>query len=341
MPIVLGDLLDAPSLEVFTQDQSTYCAFQTPRGWALPAWGVLGLLAWVFAQGLIAALALQEAERLAGDHSLVASLREAYRSVAARAPALLSGWLAYALPLTVAVAGLSAPLLGRHPGPAQLPAGDDLEYALGHPATLLASLLGDEAGQRVVTALTPNPGVLPCSVAGMMQAAVFKPMADPAGPVWQPASTFRPPVYLAHTGWAWPAALGGLVLLLITGTLLRFRSAAALADQPRAGWAGVGMAWRYFGTVALHAGLLRIAVAGVQVPLIAVPALLAERLVIPWAGRVAWAPWAVPACVLGVAASVALVNGVLSAFTVVYDARLFVALLKIDPGAARSRTRQA
>jgi hypothetical protein len=38
----------------------------------------------------------------------------------------------------------------------------------------------------------------------------------------------------------------------------------------------------------------------------------------------------VPACVLGVAAGVALVNSVLSAFAVVYDARLFVALQQAE-----------
>ncbi len=333
---------DAPSLDAFTRVQSTFCAFQPPAGGTPLLWGGLSLLAQVCAQCLIAALAMRGAVRVASDQSLVASLREACRTVASRATALLLGWLPYVLLVSVAAAGLSAPLLVLHPGATRPLAIDDLTDALARPVDLVTGLLGGEVVQRVVTSLLPHPGSLLCGVVGSAQAAAFKPTADPAGPVWQPASTYQPPVYPADAAGVWPAALGGLALLLVFGTLLRFRSAAALAGVPsqarsglRVGWAGAIVAGRHFGTVALHGGLLRSATTGAQILFVAAPTLLAERLAIPWVGRLAWSPWAIPACVLVVAAGVALVDGMLCAFAAVYDARLYAALT--FPGAAPPR----
>jgi hypothetical protein len=76
-------------------------------------------------------------------------------------------------------------------------------------------------------------------------------------------------------------------------------------------------------------------------PFILLPTWLAERLVLLWVGQAVGAPWVVPAGMLGVAAGVALVNSVLSAFAVVYDACLFAALQKVETGAEGSRARQA
>jgi hypothetical protein len=341
-PGVLALALHVPPLEVLVRGQVAYYAFRALRGGPPWVWGGVALVAQVFAHGTITALAWCEARDAGGVGSLVAPLRAACRCVAARLPALALGWLAYVLLMAVAAAGMSGLLTALRLDPVQLWADLERQSLFYHPVDLPEALLGREVAAHAVNTVLPDPGPLACGVAAAVRAGVFRSAPDPAGPTWSPTGTYRPPAVLllqADAVWLWPVVLGSLALLLGAETLLRFRTAAALVGSPGgarqnpwAAWSGAGVAWRRLGAVMLYGGLLRCVTVGVQLLFIAVPTLLVERLAIPWVAQAVGAPWVVPACVLGVATGVALVNGVLSAFAVVYDARLFAALQRAERG---------
>jgi hypothetical protein len=124
------------------------------------------------------------------------------------------------------------------------------------------------------------------------------------------------------------------VSLALVEVLLRFRVVAAV--QPgRAGSLGgvaegVRLAVRHFGRVAGHVGLLRLAVTGAHVLLVAVPVAVARQVVVPDVSLAAHLFAARPVCALLSLAGVALVDGICVAFGAVYDARLFVALTRAE-----------
>jgi hypothetical protein len=128
--------------------------------------------------------------------------------------------------------------------------------------------------------------------------------------------------------------LGSLVSLALVEVLLRFRVVTAV--QPgRAGSLGgvvegVRLAVRHFGGVAGHVGLLRLAITGTHVLLVALPVAVARQIVVPDVSLAAHLFEMRQVCALLSLACVALIDGICVAFGTVYDARLFVALQKSE-----------
>jgi hypothetical protein len=77
-------------------------------------------------------------------------------------------------------------------------------------------------------------------------------------------------------------------------------------------------------------GLLRLAVTGAHVLLVALPVALARQIVVPDVSLAAHLFEVRPVCALLSLACVALVDGICIAFGAVYDARLFVALTRAE-----------
>jgi hypothetical protein len=134
----------------------------------------------------------------------------------------------------------------------------------------------------------------------------------------------------------WLITLVSLSVAILAETFLRFRVAAAFAlpanSIPRRFHIlapinhSIHQGWKHWGLVTAHLGLLRLGVVAVRVAFVALPIVLAERVINPRAAQAVAAPWLYPICVLLVALSGALVEGVITAFVAVYDARLFAAL---------------
>jgi hypothetical protein len=77
-------------------------------------------------------------------------------------------------------------------------------------------------------------------------------------------------------------------------------------------------------------GLLRLAVTGAHVLLVALPVALARQVVVPDVSLTAHLLEVRPVCELVSLACVALIDSICIAFGTVYDARLFVALTRAE-----------
>jgi hypothetical protein len=127
----------------------------------------------------------------------------------------------------------------------------------------------------------------------------------------------------------------GVALFIATDILLRFRVAATFAVEgvgrvsalltPLLGSARTG--WRHFGTVALHIWTLRMAIVTFQTLFCTLPVLVVQQIVLP--GVTAYLPSIAgytPTLVTITSAGVAVVSALVTAFSMVYDARLFLAI---------------
>jgi hypothetical protein len=240
--------------------------------------------------------------------------------------------------MSMVMAGLTLPLQKLQLDPAQLRAGIGPDHPL--------DLLGREVGSQAVNALIPAPGALACGAASSLQLVAFGRPASGASRTPSLVSPYRPAGSPAGsplgTAGFWPVTLGSLVLMLLAETLLRFRVVSVFARgggpirTQRAGFAAtvlgtsVRLGWRHFAEVTLHVWLLRMSMACLQVVLLVAPTVLAQRIFIPRVALMLGTPWLVQACVLLAALCTVLANGVLSAFAVVYDTRLFAALQRAE-----------
>jgi hypothetical protein len=125
------------------------------------------------------------------------------------------------------------------------------------------------------------------------------------------------------------------VLWVGADILLRFRVVAAFSPQRTGVWAGllsplmcsIRVAWRHFGAMAAHIWVLRLALVAARILFCTFPLLVAQRFVLPrLALNLPGDTWFAPICFAIALAATAMMNGILVAFSAVYDAQLFVAL---------------
>jgi hypothetical protein len=305
---------------------------------ALPEWPWLvpmlaAALLTPLAQGVIARMALHGADQRCG-------LRAAFALALARWPALALGGVAYGT-LTAAAFVLLAPGLS---GVGLDPRG---VRAAIWPARPLGGLVR-EITVRGANALLPDPGPIYCGVAGVTWVNPVRPNDRPLGDDGSARGLVNlglpysptPVQPTAPTGArdvppSWLVTLCSLAALTIGEILLRFRAVSAVlftGSSPfRVLAEGIRVAGRHIGIVTGHVWLVQLALTGTYVLLVGLPVTLVRQLVYPVIART---PELAPAQLVGalLLVSLALVESVYLAFSVVYDARLFIALKRAEQG---------
>jgi hypothetical protein len=130
--------------------------------------------------------------------------------------------------------------------------------------------------------------------------------------------------------------LSGMVVLMLAETLLRFRTVIvmkplrSLRPQRFALFApliaSVGFGLRHFGVVTVHIWAMRLAMLGLSVALIELPLAIMDNFIVPNLVQLGDFEW-LPTIKFVVASSAAVVSAILAAFVVVYDARLYRAIV--------------
>jgi hypothetical protein len=83
---------------------------------------------------------------------------------------------------------------------------------------------------------------------------------------------------------------------------------------------------RHFGEISLHTSLIRLATFGLTIALVEFPVAIADHFIVPHAIRLAGSFEILPIIGFMVGAGAALVGAILLALSIVYDARLYMAL---------------
>jgi hypothetical protein len=134
----------------------------------------------------------------------------------------------------------------------------------------------------------------------------------------------------------WPLVVAGIALIILTDAMLRFRTVTAIKSNGYEITHGLApFAWLiesvrlgsgHFWQVSTHMCLLRLAALVIMASLLILPVVLIETIVMPQTMRLFQASWVLPPTIPLICASVASVCAVLRAFSIVYDARLYLAL---------------
>jgi hypothetical protein len=304
------------------------------------------------AQGLIACIVMRTVPMRVRDRlTCDAGTRAEYHSsqgstwvyVLRRWPALLAGCLTYSVLLTVAQTLV--------PPPAQVLQGRLEETTL--PANIPAETahfyrFGRSVLTNTVQALTPDPGIPLGRVVGTAnittQPARLPELCTDTSFISSQINNDRVDEYIAaHCTISTSPTDGllvvlGVALFIATDILLRFRVAAAFAVDsasrrptllaPLLGSIRIG--WRHFGTVALHIWTLRMAIVTFQTLFCTLPVLVVQQIVLP--GVTAYLPSLAgytPTLVTITSAGVAVVSALITAFSTVYDAKLFLAIRRV------------
>ncbi len=337
LPYLLSLTLDMHTSETLVRSQAIFCAFKE-SAMGLPfSQGAIVLGVQTFTQGIITALALY---RTRGR-----SMRTVASTTLICLPMLVLGNGVYGVLMSIAAAGLTLPLSALHLDPAQLWAG----LTPAHPL----DVIGREVAAQAVNALLKYPGEPFCSLAQSIRAASFE---------WKTMYThlyssslvynYIDPSTSKHVNTLgfWSITISSALLMITVESLLRFRMmivlehtislrnhAAHLTDLGLRGSAT--FACRHLSDVILHMWLVRIATISIQVMFLVVPTVLAERIITPRIGQMIGATWIYPICVWLITVSTAWVNSVFTAFALIYDGRLFLALRHAYPVNLQQRLR--
>jgi hypothetical protein len=318
----------APTVEAFIRIQSAFCAYRVPTGWLVLIFTAVEIVVQTLAQSAITLIVLQggaprAVARIAGSGR---TRNTAWSLIILRWHTLLTHGLLYATVLAAGAVMLTYPLSALRLSPAGLLEGLSPQRPDG--------ILWRELAAQSANTLLPNPGSLMCSVAGAVHFDLIEQRLN-AG-VGSAPYAFS---YSAGTAGVsvdaavvLPMTLLAITLLLLTETLLRFRFAVVIDptnehdDRRPAIIDSIRLGRQYFGTITAHAWLTKVGIATLQITCVSLPVLLAERIAVPRiAGLIRFA-WLYPACVLLTSMLVVLANTICSAWSTVYDARLYAAI---------------
>ncbi len=255
---------------------------------ALVIEGVLGVMGLALASGAIMHVVLHEA-------GCSAAGRRAY----ARLRSLLFGSLVYGALMALSLMGLHRALLTLAPGEIVSRSLDALLPNTGAPHELLLRLTPTAPTSKTACVNSPSVAVDPrvVMVCTSNQSSVFDAVKVDAQLI----------------------ALAAVALIILSEALLRFRMVTSL---PASIWLG----FRHFGAITLHAWSLRIALLAISVLFIIGPMVVVEHVIVPAVPHVAGDAWMQFPVGLIMPVSHAIVNAMLVAFSVLYDARLYAAL---------------
>ena len=276
--------------------------------------GGLGLFALLAARAMIVWLALHADPRMPYKGKVWEGCGAALRAVWQRLPALLISTLVYGLVICIGLAGVTLLLREwRVDVSSFVRLDDEVDYA-AH--TMLS---------KTISALVPDPGA-PFSqlivygrfllyrndITRLARSAFFFIGDDP-----------KLPLYLA--------GVAGCTAILVGETLLRLRTVSIMAARPNHALAGMRRSVRigleHFGFVTSSAWLLRLAMLFITVLFILLPSILAQTWLVPRLARQVSDVWPYPISTFLFACAGALVSVVLGAFEVVYDTRIYAALV--------------
>ncbi len=279
--------------------------------------GVLGWVLVSFARGAITQLALNDG-----------SLGQACRGACARMPALLAGSLLYSALIGFGAVSINAWLRDRNPN-------------------LDLSNVGQRAGTfegalkvlfiRGVDALIPDPGSPVAEFVPRLRHTAFRhvergadynqQLAVENNTAFKGATSSRAAEKLAPSEESQRVVIASMLALVLGETLLHFRAVAAVQSPGvfgsllRCVWWGI----RYFIPTTIHIWLVRLALLGANILFVTAPIVIVQCLVLPTFKQLNEAmdtSMSLPWMLVGIT----LVNTVFTAFSTVYDARLYVAL---------------
>jgi hypothetical protein len=261
----------------------------------------LGLFLSSFARGAITHIALHR------TCDAPARLHEACRAAMARLPALLVGSLIYSGLTALGAIGLS--LLLREMG---------LDVSIVGERARSLEAMPHLVALRTADALLPDPG---------------SPFVEFV-PYWRSITLERAPTVGASA--FWPLVVAGIALIILADAMLRFRTVSAIKPNgyeithglARFAWLieSVRLGLGHFWQVSTHMCLLRLAALHIIASLLILPVVLIETIVMPQTMRLFQASLVLPPTIPLICASVAFVCAALRAFSIVYDARLYLAL---------------
>jgi hypothetical protein len=325
LPVVFAG---APTIEAFIRMQSAFCAYRVPTGWVVLVFAAVDIVVQTLAQSAITLIALQGVAPHDKAHIAGSTQRRdaAWSQIIMRWRTLLFHGLLYAMVLAAGAVMLTYTLSALRLSPAGL-----LE---GISPQRLDGILWRELAAQSANTLLPNPGSLMCNVAGAARLGLINQRLN-AGVGSAPyaysysAGTVSNPV---DAGIVLPMTLLAVTLLLLAETLLRFRFAAVIdqtgdhADRKPALIDSIRLGWRYFGTITAHFWLMKFGVATLQIACISLPVLFAERVVAPRIAGLVGLGRLYPASILLTSMLVVLANTICSAWSTVYDARLYASI---------------
>ncbi len=268
----------------------------------------LGVFSVSLARGAITWLTLQRA-----PDAEKAPLRTALRTTAARMPALLLSTLAYGAVVLMGIVGLA--LLLRQ---------------LRLDVTSIGRVAGDFDSLvqvfliRVVNSFVPDPGA---PLAQLLEYARYVLRRSTTNYYWLYA-------YRSDLGdvplRVWLLGLAGFIPIALAGTLFRFFDAsimsAATPNRLAAFSSAMQLAGRHLRLVLRHALVLWLAGALLNSVFVALPLALAQYLLVPALARAVNSLWPYPASSIVFGAASTIIDMLLGAFVIVYNAHLYQAL---------------
>lgn len=300
----------------------------------------LALLSMTFARGAITWLALYGPQP--GDHH--GSIGQAMRITFRRYPVLLAGSVLYGALITTGIVATSE--LTRL-----------LEYTdgkLAHVQAEPAQRFGHGLRQLVwrgLNTLTPDPSPPFVEFIPNLRDAVFKPVKRVTYHERYVDGSASPEIFAEVTsetilvilGAEVPThgialmAMAGVAVIFVAETLLRLRTVMALKPfgSPRPEGLGLlaplidsaHLGRKHFGAITIHTWLVRLVIFAFTLTLVEFPMVMIDHLITPTFMRFGGDFEVLPILHFLTAASAALVNAILMALSVVYDARLYKQLL--------------
>lgn len=267
---------------------------------------VVGTFAYILARGAITWIALHASDERRP------TVRDALRAALKRWPELLAQSLVYGIIITLGVAWLT--LLLR-----------DLHLDITNIGRVTPGLgdMSRAAAIRSLGVFVPDPG----SPFSELFTYVRNTLNRTAYYSWYADREVLPMAEVEM----WLIGLGGVVLIVLTETLLRLRtvfvmresagsvSYAGLVDSVRAGV-------HNFGYITLNTWLLRIAMVVIAVVFTVVPTTFAQSIIVPFVARLTSTFWPYPLSSALFALGAALVGMVPAAFAMVFDTRILATL---------------
>lgn len=340
-PAILGSLLHTSAkLSEYGRTHAVVTLYDKPSLTVLLVQASLGILTLTFARGAITWLALHD-KRCCEDGRSHGNFGEACRTTLVRYPALLVGLLLYSTLITVGVVMMSAftqklefvPSKMAHVWAGSHRAfGDALRQLawrgfnslmpdLGSPFAEFIPNLSDAISKHTTRVIYHERSVdgsaWPIVVAEVTSETAF---VSAGMEVIKP---HRNPL----------TVVAGVALMVIAETLLRLRIVMAMTPpmppkprrfewlRPLADCTHFGP--RYFGTITVHTWFVRLVIFALTLTLIELPVALMDHFLVPHVMRLGGSFEILPILRFLATASAALVNAILLALSVVYDAQLF------------------
>ena len=303
-------------------------AFELNRHGPMIAEAIVGLLALSFARGGISWLALHGEDATVGFAS-------ACRAAFMRLPVLLFGTLVYGTLITTGAVELGlalryvrveVPLVIQIPHRYRL---DFLTHALASDAA--KSLVAQSANL-----LIPDPGAPFSTWLPELRTAMFLHMAQ-VQPSQSGVSSTDYAYYLvsiikSNKPAFWWITAGSATLILMAEVLLRLRTVLVMsANQPNLVmplWRSLRLSIKHYSLIAAHVWLLRFSVFAFSLLFIIAPIALLQEIVLPKLMLAFLGSWLSvrPLATQATALCLALASAIFTAFSVTYDARLYLRL---------------